>query len=252
MRTGNLFSNIPPVTKNIIIINFLVWLVEVMFPSFGLSGIYRHLGLHFWESEQFNPIQIITYMFVHDRGNILHIFFNMFTLWMFGRVLEQVWGSRKFFAFYMICGIGAALVQECVWGLTWQHEYIAGIAPLNGLTYDSMEQVVNAAIANHDADFISAVAGFKNSFLTVGASGAIFGLLLGFAFVFPNMPLYLFFIPVPIKAKYMVMGYAVLEFFFGISGGGTIAHFAHLGGLLFGLALLMWWKSKGKLHDNKY
>lgn len=247
---NNVFSNIPPVTKNIIIINMIVWLVEILFPAFGENGIYRHLGLHFWEATQFNPIQIITYMFVHDRSNFLHIFFNMFTLWMFGRILEQVWGSKKFFLFYMICGVGAALTQELVWSFTWRHEYIDAIARLNGLTYDNMQQVVNAAIANHDSSFLEAIAEMKNGMLTVGASGAIFGLLLGFAFVFPDMPLYLFFIPVPIKAKYMVIGYAVLEFFFGISGGGTVAHFAHLGGMLFGLIWLLMMKHNGKLHGR--
>jgi membrane associated rhomboid family serine protease len=255
MRVGNAFSNIPPVTKNLLVINVLIWLVEFIFPSFGANGIYRYLGLHFWEGSQFNPLQLITYMFVHDRTNILHIFFNMFTLWTFGRILEQVWGGKKFLLFYMVCGVGAALIQEAVWGMTWQHDYIAGIAQLNGLTYDNMEQVVNAAVANHDASFLSAIEQVKNSMLTVGASGAIFGLLLGFAFVFPDMPLYLFFIPVPIKAKYMVIGYAVLEFFFGVStslsGTGTVAHFAHLGGMLFGLAMLLYWRSKGKLYGGK-
>lgn len=252
MRIGNAFGNIPAVTKNLLIINFLVWLAELLFPGFAYNGIYRHLGLHYWGGSEFNPIQLFTYMFVHDRSNFLHIFFNMFSLWMFGRVLESFWGARKFFLYYMVCGIGAAFVQEIVWTLTWRHEYIAGIAQLNGLTFENMEQVVNAAVANHEAGFLDAIETMKNSMLTVGASGAIFGLLLAFAWVFPNMPLYLFFIPVPIKAKYMVIGYAVLEFFFGISGGGTVAHFAHLGGMLFGLILLILWKKKGGSGNNYF
>lgn len=252
MNIGSRFGNIPPVTKNLIIINVLIWLVEIILPAFGTNGIIRHLGLHFWGADQFNPIQLITYMFVHDQGTVLHVLFNMFTLWMFGRTLEQVWGSKRFFMFYMVCGIGAAVTQELVWAFTWRHDYIEAIARLNGLTYDNMKTVVDQALAAGDGNFLSAVAEFKNSFVTIGASGAVFGLLLGFAFVFPDMPLYLFFIPVPIKAKWMVIGYAVLEFFLGISGGGIVAHFAHLGGMIFGLLMLLYWKKTGTLHGNRF
>lgn len=206
--------NLPAVTKNLIIINVLIWVVEALFPSFpsfAINGLYRHCALHYVGASDFNPAQIITYMFLHDQRSFIHVFFNMFTLFMFGPILERTWGSKRFFMFYMVCGMGAALVQEGVWALTWEHDYI-----------------------------------------TVGASGAIFGLLLGFAFVFPNMPLYLFFIPIPIKAKWMVIGYGVLEFFLGVSGGGTVAHFAHLGGMLFGLIILLIWRRKGTLHGNGF
>lgn len=251
MNIGDIWRGIPPVTKNLILINALIWLVEILTPGFGATLVNK-LGLHLVGSDLFNPIQIITYMFLHDSHNFLHIFFNMFTLWMFGRILEQVWGAKRFFMFYMVCGIGAAFVQEAVWALTWRHEYIAEIARLNGLTYDHMADVVSQALAEHDGRFLSAVAEMKSSMVTIGASGAIYGLLLGFAMTFPNMPLYLFFIPVPIKAKYMVIGYAVIEFFLGVNGGGTIAHFAHLGGMLFGLVILLYWKKKGTLRGNGF
>lgn len=250
--SGGWFAQIPPVTKNLIIINVLIWLVEVIVPGFG-NTLIRVAGLHYVASDCFNPIQIITYMFLHSPDNILHLLFNMFTLWMFGRILEQVWGSRRFFIFYFVCGIGAALVQEGVWALTWQHDYIAGIAPLNGRTYESMKEIVDMAAAQGDPYFLEGMHSFLRSMVTVGASGAIFGLLLGFAFVFPDMPMYLFFIPVPIKAKYMVAGYAVLEFFLGVGNSvSTVAHFAHLGGLLFGLALLLYWKKKGTLRGPRF
>lgn len=245
-------AQLPPVTKNLIIVNVLLWLVEVLFPGSIGGFILNHLGLHFFEGSAFNPAQVFTYMFLHSSGSIFHLLFNMFTLWMFGRLMEQVWGSRRFLLFYLVCGVGAALIQEAVWAFTWQNEYISGIAPLNGLTYDSMKKVVDAALASGDANFHTAVAAFKNQMMTIGASGAIFGILLGFAFVFPNLPLYLFFIPVPIKAKYMVTGYAVLEFFLGVSSSdSTVAHFAHLGGMLFGLAMLLYWKKKGTLHGDR-
>lgn len=244
--------NIPPVTLNLIIINTLVWLVEFLFPGFTAKSLYSHCALHYFGAEDFKFGQLFTYMFMHDSHNIIHLFFNMFTLFMFGPILERTWGQSRFLMFYIICGIGAALVQEAVWGMTWEHDYISDMARLNGLTYDHMEQAINAAIANHDMSIISNMEMMKNSMITIGASGAIFGLLLGFAFVFPNMPLYLFFIPIPIKAKWMVLGYGVLEFFLGVNGGGTVAHFAHLGGMLFGLVILLIWKKQGKLHGNGF
>ncbi len=230
----------------------MLWLVEFMFPGFAERTLLPRLGLHYIGSDLFNPAQLFTYMFLHDPSGITHIFFNMFSLWMFGRILERVWGGKRYLLFYLVCGVGAAFAQEAVWAMTWRHEYIQGIAALNGLTYDHMQQIVDQATAAGDSGFLAGMADMKSRMMTVGASGAIFGLLLGFAFVFPNMPLYLFFIPVPVKAKYMVIGYAVLEFFFGVQGGGTIAHFAHLGGMLFGLAMMLYWKKKGTLHGNGY
>lgn len=241
--------NLPPVTLNLIIINVLIWLVEFLFPSFAEGGLYRHCGLHYVGASDFNPAQIITYMFLHDSHNILHIFFNMFTLFMFGPILERTWGARRFLFFYMVCGVGAALVQEGVWALTWRHDYISAIASQNGLTYGYIKEVIDAAMSQGDAGWQAGMEMYKSQIMTIGASGAIFGLLLGFAFVFPDMPLYLFFIPIPIKAKWMVLGYGVLEFFLGISGrgGDTVAHFAHLGGMIFGLVILLYWRKKGTL-----
>ena len=245
---GRGMSDMPPVTKNIIIINALIWLVEVIAPSFGQNGIIRHLGLHYVGASHFNPAQIITYMFVHSQDTFFHVFFNMLTLFFFGPMLERIWGSKKFLFYYMVCGVGAALVQEGVWALEWHREYVDAIAHSNLITTAEASQLIDKYLNAGDANILSAIDGFKNSMVTVGASGAIFGILLGFAFIFPNMPLYLFFIPVPIKAKYMVAGYAVIEFFCGVSGKmSTVAHFAHLGGMLFGLVLLLYWKHKGKL-----
>ena len=187
-------------------------------------------------------------MFIHDNQTIFHVFFNMFSLYMFGLILERVWGSKRFLFYYLACGIGAAFIQEAVWWFTWEHDYIQGIAQLNGLTYNSMQHIVDQAFASGNTQFMQGMEMFRNQLMTVGASGAIFGILLAFAFVFPNMPLYLFFIPIPIKAKYMVAGYAVIEFFLGVGRtADSIAHFAHLGGMIFGLAILLYWQSKGKL-----
>lgn len=244
--------NLPVVTKNIIIINALIWVVEMISPSFGENGIIRHLGLHYVGASDFNPAQIVTYMFVHSNKTFFHVLFNMLTLFFFGPWLENTWGSKKFFLYYMICGVGAALIQEGVWALEWKADYISGLAGQNHLSVPEMRDIVNQWIAANDPGVHEAMGSFKNMLVTVGASGAIFGLLLGFAFIFPNMPMYLFFLPIPIKAKYMVIGYAVLEFFFGISGSvSTVAHFAHLGGMLFGLILLLYWKKKGTLTRHR-
>lgn len=230
----------------------LIWVIGAILPNFGETLSLR-LGLHYWGAPNFNPAQLVTYMFLHDPQNILHLFFNMFTLWMFGRVLESVWGSQRYLIFYFVCGIGAGLVQECVWGLTWENEYISGIARMNGMTQNTMRGIVDQATAMGDTRFIEAMTQFKSSLITVGASGAIYGLLLGFAFVFPNMPLYLFFIPVPIKAKWMVLGYGAIEFLLGVSKSiSTVAHFAHLGGMLFGLILLLYWRKKGTLRGGNF
>ncbi|MDE6803076.1 MAG: rhomboid family intramembrane serine protease [Muribaculaceae bacterium] len=242
------WSSMPPVTKNLIIINFLVWLVEVCMPGFS-NTLVRYAGLHYVGAPDFNPAQLVTYMFMHSRTTLTHILFNMFTLWMFGRILEQVWGSRRFLIYYMICGVGAALVQEGVWALTWEHDYISGIAALNGLSYDNMRE----AVTMNTAHFQNGMEQYQDMLVTIGASGAVFGLLLGFAFVFPDMPMYLFFIPIPIKAKYMVLGYGVLEFFLGVTNSAsTVAHFAHLGGLIFGLIILLYWRKKGILRGGYF
>ena len=256
---GNILSSTPPVTRNLIIINVLLWLVVAVGHYSGASMqhfsdfLVDKLGLHFWGSNGFHPGDFVTYMFMHDPDNPMHIIFNMFTLWMFGRAMERVWGSARFLVFYFVCGIGAALVQEIVWQLTWLNEMSSALGSLNGITTEHMRQMIEQGLSTDNMEVTSAVATFKNRMITIGASGAIFGVLLGFAFVFPNLPLYLFFIPVPIKAKYMVVGYAVLEFFLGISNGGsTVAHFAHLGGMLFGLILLLYWKKKGTLGGRIY
>lgn len=245
-NTPSWLRAIPPVTRNLLIINILIWLVELI-PGFQ-SVMLRRLALHFWGGADFNPAQLVTYCFLHDPGSIIHIGFNMFTLWMFGRLMEQVWGSKRFFIFYFVCAIGAALVQELVWQFTWMHD----LASANNMSVAQLNAVLQQQSAIDPVEVKNLLEATKNNLVCLGASGAIFGILLGFAFVFPNMPLYLFFIPIPIKAKYMVIGYAVLEFFLGVSGGGTVAHFAHLGGMLFALPMLLYWMKQGTLRGNRF
>lgn len=247
------FGSIPPITKHLIIINILIWLVEEISLKSGNNFIVQHLGLHFITASDFNPAQLITYMFVHDSNTFFHILFNMLTLYFFGPALERLWGARRYLFYYMICGVGAAVIQESLWALTWQHEYIDALAAQNHVSVSQFEMYVRQGLATGDQSLLDGMASFRNQLITVGASGAIFGLLLGFAFIYPNIPMYLFFIPVPIKAKYMIIGYAVIEFFFGVSGRMTsVAHFAHLGGMLFGLILILYWRHKGTLMKNRF
>lgn len=254
---GRGFSSLPPATKNLLIINVGLWLVCSFMAGFG-DSLYDRLGLHYWSSDSFNPIQVFTYMFLQAplRASVVgassglgHIFFNMFALYMFGRILEATWGTRRFLLFYMICGVGAALTQEAVWALTYDNTFVSLLAESNNM---SVEQI-RAALIVDPAHAHQLSSEFANSMLTIGASGAIFGLLLGFGCVFPNVPMYLFFIPVPIKAKYLVAGYAVIEFVFGITNTvGMVAHFAHLGGMLFAIPMLLYWHKKHTLHGRKF
>lgn len=251
-NNSGFLSGIPVVTRNLLIINIGMWLACSIMPHFG-SIVYEHLGLHYWGADDFNPVQIVTYMFLQsplgESMGIGHIFFNMFALYMFGRILELTWGPKRFMLFYFVCGAGAALVQELVWIFTLDNEFVSNLMVGSGLSASE----VKSQLVMFPEQAGRLMEQFKNSMLTIGASGAVFGLLLGFGFVYPNVPMYLFFIPVPIKAKYLVGGYAVLEFFFGASGTmGTVAHFAHLGGMLFALILVLYWYKEGSLHGKRY
>ena len=243
---GSIFRNFPIVTKNLIIINILMWLAQITLPRVGFD-ITNLLGLHFWGASDFNPAQLFTYMFMHSTDDYTHIFFNMFSLLMFGPLLERTLGSKRYLIYYLTCGLGAAIIQEIVWQFTYMDIFSTYFANAGGTT---LEEARNA-IKMYQAQGINIPA--FNALLTVGASGSIFGILLAFGMLFPNMPLYLMFIPIPIKAKYMVIGYGVIEFLFGVSGTmSSVAHFAHLGGMLFGFILLLMWRKKGGLGGNSY
>ena len=198
----------------------------------------KTLALHYFESPDFRPYQLVTHMFMH--GNLMHLVFNMFALWMFGRVLESVWGPKRFFIYYFVTGIGAAVFYSFVNFLEFQ--YIA-----SKMTPENVQMVLSQGteIFNQGKNFSDEAAGKLNLLLnvpTVGASGAVFGILLGFGMLFPNTELMLLFPPIPIKAKYFVIGYGAIELFSGITGmGPNIAHFAHLGGMLFGFFMIRYW-----------
>ncbi len=236
------FSSIPPVVKNLIIVNALVLLATFGFKQMGID-LYTYLGLYFPLSEKFRLHQIFTHMFMH--GGLTHLFFNMFALYMFGRVLESVWGPKRFLIFYLVTGIGAAVLHSLANFIEYKH-VISQISP------DQVAYVKEAGYGlwAEGKNFSDPLLGKLNMLLntpTVGASGAVFGILLGFGMLFPNTELMLLFFPVPIKAKYFVMGYGAIELFFGVTGiQGSVAHFAHLGGMLFGYFMIKYWNKNSK------
>ncbi|HZL10270.1 MAG TPA: rhomboid family intramembrane serine protease [Prolixibacteraceae bacterium] len=231
---------IPPVVKNLIIINAIMLLATYVLSTRGID-LTNILGLHYIESPEFRPYQLVTHMFMH--GGFMHLLFNMFALWMFGRVLENVWGAKRFFIFYFVTGLGAAVFYSLVNYI--EFHYIASKMPP-----ETVQMVLNQGteIFNQGKNFSDSSAGKLNLLFnvpTVGASGAVFGILLGFGMLFPNTQLMLLFPPIPIKAKYFVMGYGAIELFSGIANtGSNIAHFAHLGGMLFGFILIKYWNSR--------
>ena len=166
---------------------------------------------------------------------------------MFGNLLERVLGSRRFLIYYTVCGVGAALVQELVWQFSWQSILLAHVTGPAGSTVTDVINAANSGMTDFSMDdFFNGYLG--GGMVTVGASGAVFGILLAFGMIFPNMPMYLFFIPIPVKAKWVVIGYGLLELYFGLSGNQPgVAHFAHLGGMLFGIFMILYWRHQGRL-----
>lgn len=245
---GSFLSHIPPVTKNLIIINLIVWLAMFVLPGKIGVELETYGGLHYFKASDFNFAQLFTYMFMHSTGGAAHIFFNMFSLWMFGMTLERALGSARFLFYYISCGIGAALVQELVWSLTWEDTFVRLLATGNNLDFPQAREVLNGL---KDTPWLSQNLNF---FITIGASGAIYGVLLAFGMLFPNAPLYLFFIPIPIKAKWMVLGMGAIELLIGMSESmgrsDGVAHFAHLGGMIFGFFIILYWKKKGTFHGG--
>ena len=223
---------IPVVTKNLIAINVLMFLAFKAFERLGVD-LNNLLGLHLFLAPDFSPYQLVTYMFMH--GGFTHILFNMYAVWVFGSILERVWGPSRFLFFYLATGIGAGLLQEAV-------QYI----------YFTMNLAQYAQV-NMGGGLIIPMVEYLNMWTTVGASGAVYGILLAFAMTFPNEQLFMIPFPFPIKAKYFVMIFGALELVTGLSNnvGDNVAHFAHLGGMIFGLVLILYWRKKGKI-DGPY
>jgi len=224
------FRELPEIIKNLLIINGLLFLATISLESYGID-LTQLLGLHQFQSEDFMPHQLITHFFMH--GNFTHLLFNMFALWMFGKILENVWGAKRFLIYYMITALGAAALhlavsQYQIYELSNEFPNLIELAK-KGLYNPSNENSLRLT------QLVTTP--------TVGASGAVFGILLAFGMLFPNTLLYIYF-AIPIKAKYFVMIYGALELYLGLSNNpaDNVAHFAHLGGMLFGFLLLKYWQ----------
>ena len=210
--------NIPTVTRYLLIANFVIYLLAAFLQRSGLD-LNTIGGLHYIGASSFHWWQPVTYMFLH--ANLSHIFFNMFAVWMFGPMIENEFGPRRFSLYYLVCGLGAALVQETVWALM---------------------------LSNMSATYSAAsLANYAYMLNTIGASGAVFGILFAFGWLYPNVPMYILFIPIPVRARVFVIVYALIELFAGLGSvagftADNVAHFAHLGGLLFGWLLILYWK----------
>jgi membrane associated rhomboid family serine protease len=269
------FGGLTPAVKNLIIINAILFMASmVLYSTFGLR-IEDHLGLHLPTANAFNPFQMVGYMFLH--ANFPHLFFNMFALFMFGRLLESVWGTKRFLFYYFVTGIGAALIHiitqymEVMPLLNAISDYmnnpshadlkmllVQKMQPRTGEMQQLFLEFSNSYNQLHpvNADKAASIArdflikyreAYLNSFVTIGASGSVFGILLAFGMLFPNTQLMLLFPPIPIKAKYFVIIYGLIELTMGIRGSemDNVAHWAHLGGMLFGFILIKYWKNRG-------
>lgn len=227
-------NNITPVVKNLLIINVIFFFATWLFQQQGIA-LDQYLAVFYFDSPNFKIWQPITYMFMH--GNLTHIFFNMFALYSFGSILEAHWGAKRFINFYLITGLGALALQ---WGVQAFEVY--------QLTGSSVHDLATLTVQN-ESDLRTLQQIYFGRM--VGASGAIFGLLVAFGMLYPNLEMYIMFIPVPVKAKYIVPVYIVLELVLGFSKieGDSVAHFAHLGGALIGYILVKLWRNKTTYFD---
>ncbi len=267
------FNMLPPVIKNLLIINGLFFFADIMFETSFNIQLKDILGLHLPIAEKFEPWQFITYMFMH--GDFSHIFFNMFALWMFGRTIEEVWGAKRFLIYYFVTGVGAAIVHYAVIyaemipifnamnqfldhptaqgfidftnsdyfrisGHEASKHYSAFAAEFNNIVNINERAAVQLAVEYMNTYRIDLL----NAPNVVGASGAVYGLLLAFGMLFPNVRIYIYFL-IPMKAKHFVLIFGIAEFFMGMTESfSNVAHFAHLGGMLFGYFLIRYWRKK--------
>lgn len=264
------------VIRTLIIINVVAYVLLLIAGEYAGNQPMKLLALHNWLSPDFRPWQIITHLFLHSTGGVFHLFFNMLALWMFGSSLEQTWGPKRFVYYYFACGIGAALVHNTVVGFQLQPMIAAADLYLSNPSYTLFEQFIsnhlpgsydneqineflvawyndrlNPGYITQSQVFVNDVVEFRTNIPTVGASGAVYGLLLAFGMTFPNAMILMLIPPIPMKAKYFVIVYGLIELSMGIRNNieDNVAHFAHLGGMVFGILLIFYYR---KLDRNKF
>lgn len=236
------FNILPPIVKNLLIINGLLFLATIALYNAGIFDLTKILGLYYWKAQNFDTWQIISHMFMH--GGIFHLFFNMFAVWMFGSQLENLWGSKRFLNYYILTGLGAAFLH-----FTIIHFQILNLESMMSTSQITEVKEKGYLLFNEGRNYVNQNMRQLNALYNtpvVGASGALFGLLLAFGMLFPNALLMFLFFPFPIKAKYFVLIYGIFELYLGIQNNDNIAHFAHLGGMLFGFIIIKYWQWKHK------
>ncbi len=222
--SGGMGGSFPPVVKILLFLNVAIFIAQSAMPALTDWG-----ALHYWTSSQFKPHQLVTMMFFH--GGFTHILFNMLVLWMFGSILENFWGSKRFLNFYMVCGIGASVIT------------------LLSVPFTGMQFAKTMAETAQEGTVEQYFAAYKEGYAALGASGALMGVMAAFAWLFPNTEMYIMFIPIPVKAKYVIPGYILIDLFGGLGygiKGDNVAHFAHLGGALIGLIIVIIWNKTNR------
>lgn len=239
---------IPPVVKNLLILNVLFFAAKYVLKNTGVDLDYL-LGAFYFDSQYFRVWQLITYMFMH--GDFMHILFNMFALYMFGSVIESRWGTKRFINFYLITGLGAVALQMGV--QAYEVYQITGHVVNNPITIDLAANMANVQVPGISQEARNTLIGIYG-FPMIGASGAVFGLLVAFGMLYPNTELYIMFIPIPVKAKFIIPVYILIELSLGVARipGDSVAHYAHLGGALLGFILVKLWKDKDNNRFYKY
>ncbi len=270
IRMGG-FNILPNGVKNLLIINTLLFFATVVFMRGGICDLNKWLGLHYFKAPDFYPWQFITYMFMH--GNFGHLFFNMFALWMFGAAVENTWGTKKFLIYYIITGIGAAITHYIITFVEIGPAMALFNQFLNAPSFDTYRYLVehnqipqlqgalqnNYHVLQQNPDALNELVAatitlqdsYLNRFLLIGASGAVYGILLAFGWMYPNNMIYIYFL-FPIKAKWFVLVFGALELLYGVMGTSDgVAHFAHLGGMVFGILLIFLWNRHDRQGDDR-
>ncbi len=245
-----MFRGLPPATKNLLILNILFYFATVVFSSKGID-LTRLLGAHYAGTVFFEPYQVITYMFMHSIVNPMHILFNMLLLFMFGAHLEVIWGTKRFFTFYIACGLGGYALYNAIG--VWEIMQLKELIIADGYDIDIINNLIQSGMieqipihSNRSQILLETYIAYNLSTM-IGASGAIFGLLAGFAVLFPNVQLMLLFPPIPVRAKYLIGAYLAYEIYASFYAvGDSIAHIAHVGGALVGIILVLIWRKKDK------
>lgn len=263
----------PPVVKILVGINIAMYLLSIAAEAFDIQGFFEQLVLFNWLSPLFRPWQLLTSIFLHSTSSFTHIFFNMLALWMFGSSLENHWGSRRFLMFYLVCGVGASIIHNSVEAWQMQQMFVDANAFFSAPGYTSFEYFVsnylpgsftddqinsfltawyndrlNPGYTAQAVDLVESIVEIRTNSPTVGASGAVYGLLLAFGMTFPNAMILMLIPPIPMRAKYLVLIYGLLELSMGLRDNldDNIAHFAHLGGMFFGLLLILWFRKQDR------